>query len=361
MRVGLDATPLLGTRTGIGQYVGHLLAALASVDDGPDLVLTAFTARGAGALAAPRGHRVVHRRVPARALQEAWARFEVPSVELLTGRVDVFHGTNFVLPPAHRAAGVVTIHDLAFLRLADTVTPASRRYRELVPRSLRRAAVVLCPAQATADDVAAEYGLPTDRVVATPLGVDDGWRAARPLTSAERVALGVPERYLLFVGTREPRKRLPDLLSAHRAATAADDAVPGLVLAGPAGWGKPIDAPDAVLTGYLDPPVLRSLVAGATCVVLPSQYEGFGLPLLEAMACGTAVVGTDLAVHREVTAGLAALVPVGDVDALAAAIVAVSVQPPDAAAAARRREWAAGWTWTRCAALTYAAYRRALA
>lgn len=360
MRVGLDATPLLGTRTGIGQYVAHLVDALAGVADGPDLVLTAFTARGAEALAAPRGHRAVHHRVPARALQEAWARFEVPPVELLTGRVDVFHGTNFVLPPAHRAAGVVTIHDLAFLRLAGTVTPASRRYRELVPRSLRRAAVVLCPAQATADDVAAEYGLPAERVVATPLGVGVEWQTARPLIPAERAALGVPERYVLFVGTREPRKRLDDLVAAHQAAADHNDSVPALVLAGAAGWGAPADAPGAVVTGYLEAGMLRSLVAGASCLVLPSQYEGFGLPLLEAMACGTPVIATDLPVHREVTGGLAALVPVGDVEALAAAVVAASEAAPDAEAVSRRREWAAGWTWTRCAAQTLSAYRRAM-
>lgn len=360
MRVGLDATPLLGHRTGVGHYVAHLVDALASMSDGPDLTLTAFTARGAAALRAPPGHRVVHRRLPARALHEAWARFEVPPVELIAGRSDVFHATNFVLPPLHRAAGVVTIHDLAFLRLTGTVTAASRRYRELVPRSLRRARVVVCPAEATAADVADEYGLARDKVMITPLGVDDAWLRAIPLDPSARAGLGAPERYLLFVGSAEPRKRLPDLVAAHRSAAAASDAVAPLVLAGPSGWGPSVDAPGALRTGYLEPAVLRSLVAGATALVLPSQYEGFGLPLLEAMACGTPVVATDIPVHREVTGGLGRLVPVGDVEALAAALVSVSEDPLDAAANRRRRDWAAAWTWTRCAALTLAAYRRAL-
>jgi len=359
--VCLDATPLLGPRTGVGQYVGHLVDALAEIESGPDLTLTAFSARGAGGLRAPRGHRVVHRPVPARALQAAWARIEAPPVELLAGRCDVFHGTNFVLPPSHRAKGVVTIHDLAYLRLSDTVTPASRRYRDLVPRSLRRAAIVVCPADSTADDVAAEYGLPRERVVATPLGVDEAWRTARPLSTQAREALGVPERYVLFVGSREPRKRLGDLVAAHGAAVRESAAVPPLVLAGPAGWGAQVEAPDAAVTGYLDTPVLQSLVAGATCLVLPSAYEGFGLPLLEAMACGTPVIASDLPVHREVTGGLAELVGVGDVGGLAHALVEVSAAPADQAAAHARRRWAAGWTWTRCAALTLAAYRSAAA
>ena len=361
MRVGIDATPLLGARTGVGQYVGHLVDALAATAGGPDLTLTAFTLRGARSLTAPPGHRVVQRPVPARLLQTLWARSVVPPVELLVGRCDVFHATNFVLPPTRRAVGVVTVHDLAFLRHADTVTAATLRYRTLVPRSIARAALVLCPAAATAGDVAAEYGLSPDRVVATPLGVSDEWRTAQPLTPEQRDALGIPERYVLFVGTHEPRKRLPDLVAAHRLAREADDTVPPLVLAGPAGWGDQVDAPDAIRTGYLDAPVLRSLVAGATCLAQPSTYEGFGLPLLEALACGTPVVASDLAVHREVTGGHATLVPVADLDALAAALVTASRTPPDLDATAGRRAWTEQFTWASCAEQTIDAYRRALA
>ena len=154
MRVGLDATPLLGVRTGIGRYTADLLAALST---GPDeLVATAFTLRGRGALAVPAGVEVRARPVPARLLQQAWARTSVPSVELLTGPLDVFHGTNFVLPPS-RAAGVVTVHDLAFLRLPATVSAASARYRVLVPRSLRRARVVVTPSRAVAEQLSDAY------------------------------------------------------------------------------------------------------------------------------------------------------------------------------------------------------------
>jgi glycosyltransferase involved in cell wall biosynthesis len=359
--VGLDATPLLGARTGVGQYVDHLVDAIAATPDAPDLTLTAFTLRGARALTAPQGHRVVQRPVPARLLQTLWARTAVPSVELLVGGCDVFHATNFVLPPTRRAVGVVTVHDLTFLRYAETVTAATLRYRTLVPRSVARAAMVLCPAEATAADVAAEYGLASERVVATPLGVSDDWRTAKPLAPEARHALGVPARYVLFVGSHEPRKRLPDLLAAHRAARAADDAVPPLVLAGPVGWGDQVDAPDAIDTGYLDEPTLRSLVAGATCLASPSTYEGFGLPVLEALACGTAVVASDLAVHREITGGHAMLVTVGDVDALAAALVAASRAEPDPEAVLRRKAWASTFTWSRCAEVTIDAYRRALA
>jgi glycosyltransferase involved in cell wall biosynthesis len=256
---------------------------------------------------------------------------------------------------------VVTVHDLAFLRHADTVSAATLRYRTLVPRSVGRAAMVLCPARSTAADVAAEYGLAPDRIMATPLGVSDDWRTAQPLSAAGRAAIGLPDRYVLFVGTQEPRKRLPDLIAAHRAARAADNAVPPLVLAGPAGWGAQVDDQDSIRTGHLDADVLRSVVAGATCVVQPSIYEGFGLPVLEALACGVPVIATDLPVHREVAGDQATLVPVGDLDALASALVTACGRPADPVAAAGRRAWAATFTWARCAEQTIDAYRRALA
>src|SRR5688500_15141499 len=179
MRIGLDATPLLGVRTGIGRYTADLLAALSAGPD--DLVATAFTLRGRGGLVVPPGVAVRARPVPARLLQEAWARGPFPPVELLAGRLDVFHATNFVLPPA-RAAGVVTVHDLAFLRLTSTVSAASARYRALVPRSVRRASVVVTPSRAVAYQVREAYAadLGATPVHVVPHGVDPRWSTATP-------------------------------------------------------------------------------------------------------------------------------------------------------------------------------------
>jgi glycosyltransferase involved in cell wall biosynthesis len=284
MRIGLDATPLLGVRTGVGRYTEHLVAALAAGDD--PLVATAFTLRGAGGLAGalPAGVSNRYRAMPARLLQELWARTEFPPVELLCGPVDVFHATNFVLPPLRRAAGVVTVHDLSFLRYPETVSAASLRYRELVPRSVRRAAVVCTPSAAVAEEVRAEYG--PDNVVVTPLGVDESWFAAKPPDPGWLADHGLPEDYVLFVGTLEPRKNLPTLLAAY--ATLPD--APPLVLAGTSGWGPALDTaglrPESVVTpGYLDQASLLRVVAGARLLVMPSLYEGFGLPPLEAFAC----------------------------------------------------------------------------
>jgi glycosyltransferase involved in cell wall biosynthesis len=357
-RVVLDATPLLGPRTGVGRYVEHLVRELAG-RPGLDLVATAFTLRGAGALpaAVPPEVRVRHRPAPARALQAVWERLDLPPVEWLAGRADVVHGTNFVLPPLRRAGGVLTVHDLSYLRYPETVAAASLRYRTLVPRGLRRAAVVLTPSHAVAEEVRAEYGL-GDRVRATPLGVDAAWFDAVPFTPAELAGRGLPDRYLLFVGTVEPRKGLPTLLAALRARHEEDPDTPPLVLAGPPGWGPALEtaglpAGAVHVTGYLETAELRRLVAGAALLAFPSVYEGFGLPPLEAFAAGVPVVASDLPVVREVTGGLATLAPVGDADALAGALGTALGAAPDRDAL---RAHARGFSWAATAAATHAAY-----
>ncbi len=376
VRVALDATPLLGTRTGIGHYVAHLAAALAKQPE-LDVVLTAFTWRGQSELqgiqldisetgeAGETGqaddpeYRVHSRRAPARLLRLAWSRGRVPPVEMFSGAVDVFHGTNFVLPPTRHAAGVVTIHDLGFVLHAETVDRTSLAYQRLVPRALDRARVILTPSQAAADDLVEVYKTDRDRIVVTPLGVDPAWAATTPASPQWLEAHGIPPRYLLFVGTLEPRKNVPDLIAAHALLRREEPNTPPLVLAGAAGWGEVEFNPDDVVwPGYLPLEDLRRLTAGAAALVLPSRYEGFGLPAVEAMACGVPVVVSDIPVLREVTGGLAQYVPVGDVEALAATL-RITLDADDSGRD-ERRAWAATFTWKRCATQTLAAYQRAL-
>jgi glycosyltransferase involved in cell wall biosynthesis len=384
VRVLLDATPLLGTRTGVGRYTGHVLAELARMastadpaagsesSDALELVATAYTWRGREDLPAalPPGVTAVGHRAPARLLQELWARVELPRAAWLAGRFDVLHAPNFVLPPPGRAAGVVTVHDLGYLRVRETVSSASARYRELVPRSIRRAQLVLTPSRAIADEVIDEYGLHPDRVLPTPLGVDPAWfSVGQEIPSVSRPE-SLPERFLLFVGTVEPRKDLPGLLAAYRLLLDAEPTgvdVPPLVLVGPSGWGPALDLAgvpaDRVRSlGYLEEHQLRPIVAAATALCFPSLYEGFGLPPLEALAAGTPVVASDIPSVREVVGALAgtpavALVPPRDPPALAAALAAAIGAPrPDRSIGATH---AAGFTWRRTAEQTLGGYRRA--
>jgi glycosyltransferase involved in cell wall biosynthesis len=369
VRIGLDATPLLGPRSGVGRYVSELLQALPSAltpDD--EFTLAAFSLRGSGRLRGltPPGVSSRSRPVPARLLQAAWSRGSFPPVGLLSGHVDVFHGTNFVLPPTGRAAGVVTVHDLAYLQLADTVSEASRRYVDLVPRSLRRAGAVCVPSRFVAEQVAEVYPPAAARIVVTPLGVDPAWARATPLPPDRLAALGLTSDYVLFIGNLEPRKDLATVVAAYRLLVARGQTdLPQLALAGPSGWGERLDVgglPPGLVVGLGPQPEdrLRALVAGARALLYPSRYEGFGLPVLEAFACGTPLIASDLPTTREILGAdtdLAASFPVGN----AAALAELLVSEPDASpeARGRRRELAAAWTWSRTARATVDAYRRA--
>ena len=363
--MALDATPLLGQPTGIGRYTAELLSALTRLPAGErpgELIATAFTWRGREALPShlPAGVVTAGRRAPARLLREAWQRTELPSMPMLGVRADVVHGTNFVLPPPGRGrAGVVTVHDLSYLRYPQTVSAASARYRELVPKSLARAALVLADTQAVAEEIVDEYRFPADRVRAIPLGVDPAWfDPAGPLPPD----LGLPERYLLFVGTLEPRKDVATLLAAFRRVRREAPQTPPLVLAGPAGWGPALDTAgltpaDVIALGYLDTATLRTVVAHAAALCFPSLYEGFGLPPLEALAAGTPVIASDIAPLREVlnpTTESVSLVPVSDIEAFAGAITRTLATAPDPAPG---RAHARRFTWDKTAALTAQAYR----
>ena len=298
----------------------------------------------------------------------------MPTMPMLQAAADVVHGTNFVLPPPGRGrAGVVTIHDLAYVRFPDTVSEASARYRVLVPRGLRRAGLVLTPTQAVADEVCEQYGLAADRVRAIAHGVDPSWFTASAGPGPLRQRIDVPERYLLFIGALEPRKDIATLLRAFRMLRRQVPATPPLVLVGPAGWGPALDTAglsrdDVRLLGYLDAAALQPVLAHAAALCYPSLYEGFGLPPLEALAAGVPVVASDIPAVREVVGELTGpgprggaavrLVPVGDADALAQAIgqtvadVATGRHDPEPG-----RAHARAFTWARTARRTAAAYR----
>ncbi|MFA5787688.1 MAG: glycosyltransferase family 1 protein, partial [Actinomycetota bacterium] len=309
--------------------------------------------------------RWVRRRVPARAAHEIWQRLDCPPVEMLTGRLTLFHGTNFLAPPA-RAATVITVHDLTCTRYPEQCTPWTRRYASLVPDMARRAAAVLTPSAFVAEEVKDWLSLPDDRVVATPLGVDPSLFEVSPPAPRRLRELGVEGGYLLFAGTLEPRKNLSGLIAAYRLLPGLlGQAPPALVLTGAAGWGAdPLEGQahlpgPVVRTGFVSDAELAELYAGASCFCFPSLYEGFGLPPLEAMAAGTPVVASTGGSLPEILGDAALLVPATETEALAEAIARVLT---DGALAARLRgagrERARQFTWQACAKRTAEVYRQ---
>lgn len=361
MRVGLDATPLLGPRTGVGTYTAELIRALVDIAPKADFRATAFTARGTAPLAdaLPPRVRIHTRHIPARVLRAAWLRVPCPPAEALVGRIDVFHGTNFVSPPTRRASSVVTVHDLSYLRFPETVATATLAYTQLVPRAISRGAHVCTPSRSVAHEVLDTYRIDAERVHPTPLGVDPVWFDAAEADGAH--APGGPP-YVLAVGTLEPRKNLTTLIEAYRLAAARRIALPRLLLVGAQGWGARLDTtgldPDQVVrAGHLPFDELRRTVARASALVFPSTYEGFGLPPLEALACGIPVLAADLPVTREVLGEQARFVEATSPEALLDGLQRTLADP--AGTAASRRAHAREFTWRACAEATLAAYRQA--
>jgi glycosyltransferase involved in cell wall biosynthesis len=362
-RVLLDGTPLLGNRAGIGRYTDQLITELAGRGD---LVVraTAFSLGASKALREqlPPGVRSRVPPIPARILEPAWQHLRFPPVEWLAARADLFHATNFLLPPIGRTAAVVTIHDLAFVTHPETVNPAARDLATLLPRALARADAICTDAEAIRALIESHFNVPSERVFVAPIAVDGSWAAAHPADAALRARLALPESYLIFVGTREPRKDLRTLIAAYRKLRArlGDDA-PALLLVGSPGWGddpaaEPIEG--VVIADYLPQQYLPAVVAGAKALVMPSLDEGFGMPAVEGLAAGVPVVVSDIPTLREVTGGAAITFPVGSADALTEALArALTGAGPNRA---QRTAQAARFTASRMADRTIDAYRYAL-
>lgn len=344
---------------GTGRATYGTLRALADAGAGHDAGTTPDGGVEARLLAA--WHRPSHRRppglgnlgpvrfapLPRPLLYESWLRLARPRVEPWTGQVDVVWAAAMVMAPS-RAPVVATVHDLGFL---DHPERSSRRGQSFFPRAWaavgERAAAVVCPSQVVADDCA-RHGLDPARVRVVPWGVD-ATRVPAAAAEAARRRHGLPATFALWVGTLEPRKNLERLV-------AAIGQIPGLHLAvvGPAGWnldGRDVLAPlegRVHRLGPVDDADLGALYRAAAVFVFPSLLEGFGLPVLEAMAQGTPVVTSAGTATAEAAGEAALLVDPLDADALAAAVASVLDDPALAADLGRRglqraveRSWAA--------------------
>lgn len=239
-----------------------------------------------------------------------WEQTGLP-LALPSLRPDLLHGLVNVLPACNAMRSVVTVLDLSFERAPATVPRARRLYLQtMVRRSAAQADHVVAISRATADDVMALYGVPARRISVIPVPVDPAFGPADPGTDADMLgAMGVSPPYFLHVGTLEPRKNLGWLAEVF-AGWAADrgDEDTRLVLAGDPGWESPrffarlreSDLRDRVLlTGFVSPEQLAALYRGTTACLLPSRLEGFGMPLIEAMACGAPVICSDIPAFRE--------------------------------------------------------------
>jgi glycosyltransferase involved in cell wall biosynthesis len=285
---------------------------------------------------------------------------------------ELFHATEHLLLPLRSVPNVLTVHDLIFRHLPEHHKPLNRWYLNLaLPLYCRRADHIIAVSEHSKRDLVSAYGVAEEKVTVVYEAADPRFRPqpTQAVVSA-RARYGLPERYVLFVGTIEPRKNLSRLLAAFEA-VCADGLTDGLVIVGKRGWlygdffARLEESPvrdRVILPGYVQDEDLSAFYAGAQASILPSVYEGFGLPVLEALGCGTPLVTSNTSSLPELLGDAGFAVDPDDVQGLAGAILSCLVDQPLVSELRRRGpEQAARFTWAQTAQQTLAAYNEAAA
>lgn len=359
--IGIDARLTYYRTGGISTYVTHLVAALEGLDYANKY--TIFHSRKACEVL-PRRFRSARLWTPSHHRFERWAL----STELVRHQLDVFHATDFIPPVFGARRMIATIHDLTFLHYPQFLTPESRRYYNgQIEYAVRRADHILTISEASKRDLIAMLDVPPRKITVHFLAAD---QAFKPLPDDETRAalkdLALPETYFLFVGTFEPRKNILGLVEAYRLLSDQFKDAPPLVIAGKPGWL--FDETMAKINSFglvnrvifrenIPQAALPALYNRAVALILPSHYEGFGLPALEAMACGTVPIVSNRASLPEVVGDVGLLIDPDDSADIALAMRKILVDE------AWRREMserglqrAAQFTWQKTAAIAQAVY-----
>jgi len=375
MRIGIDYTSAARQSAGIGRFTREIIRRAMALDADNEYRLLV-----AGREPIPEAHlppldsrrKLAQLPLSERNLVRLWHRLRVPlPVELALGCLDIFHSPDFVLPPVARAAKILTIHDLSFLRVPECADPRLRWYLgEAVPRSVRRADFLLADSESTRQDLIELLDVPPERAQVIYGGVDpvfapvEGDAALRAVR--EKYARGRP--FILAVGTLEPRKNFPTLIRAFAQAREEAPLPHVLLIVGKKGWVyEPIFATveelrlqeHVLFPGFVPDAELPALYSAADLLAMPSFYEGFGLPILEAMACGTPVVAAGVSSLPEVVGDAGLLVDPHDQESVAEAILRLV---GDDGLRARLREagfaQARKFTWDKAARELLAVYGR---
>lgn len=336
MRAGINLHLLSTTHTGIQHYIRSLVPSLIAQGAKHQFVLFGDSAQLEG---------LPHDRVEwvstASPLRSGWRRvvWEQLRLPALLPRyeVQVFFSPAFALPLSWKGRGVVVVHDLNFEVSPQTIHPVRRIYlQQITRRSVHNAAAVVAISQATANEVIQRYQVPEQKVRVIPYGLDATFTPehASQLEAQCRRLYQLPERFLLFVGTLEPRKNLLRLLEGYAIAH-REVSLPPLLLVGAPGWQhhriqqRACDlgiAERIQFAGYIPREHLPGVYAAATALLYPSLYEGFGLPPLEAMGCGTPVLASNTSAIPEVVGEAGLLVDPYDVQAVAWGILRVATE-----------------------------------
>lgn len=333
--IGIDYTPAYEQGGGIGRLTRELMGALARRQGKYTYRLfVAGARRNQLTQSLNRQFSWCPTTLTPKTLARVWHRAHLPlPIEVFTGRVNLFHATDFTLPPTLPATKtLLTVHDLSFVRVPETASPPLKEYLDaVVPRSVHRADHILADSQATKDDLIELYRVAPDKISVLLSGVDARFRPVNdiPSRAAIREKYGIGhEPYIFTIGTVQPRKNYTRLIEALAEVRKLHDV--SLVIAGGKGWLEDdmyraldrLHMHDHVhLIGFAHDADLPTLYSDALCLAFPSLYEGFGLPILEAMACGIPVLTSNVSSMPEAAGDAALLVDPRDTPAITKALI----------------------------------------
>lgn len=370
MRIALNALALTGSPHGMGGYIKQLVGALVGLQTGDNF--TVFASRNGYPHLQSVAPALHYEFAPAvRPLRLLWEQTQLP-YRLKSQEADVFHGMAFTLPMWKTCAQVVTIHDMTFHLTPERHIAAKRIYfQHMIPRACRQADAVIAISESTKRDLISILRIPEEKVFVVHHGVPSSYRHVTDQNRLDMVRrrFRLQRPFILHVGVLEPRKNLKTLVEAYRLSPAINTDY-DLVLAGGYGWGyhpllaqiKDSGLKSIHLTGYIPHEDLPALFSQASLFVYPSVYEGFGLPVLEAMACGVPVITSNVSSMPEVAGDAGVLVEPEDVGALAAAMTKVlGSEELRGRMAAAGRARADHFTWDDAAHKTLEVYRFAAA
>jgi glycosyltransferase involved in cell wall biosynthesis len=370
MRIGIDATALPARRLGAANYTICLTSELLKASSADQFVIFTKPAQ-AGLFGAAPNATIVPVRLPTRTYRLAWEQLALPRLARRY-RLDLLHSPHYTVPLALECPSVVTIHDMTFFLFPRSHQLYRRLFfRAMIPRAARRANAIITPSVSTRTDLLRLLGVAENRVRVVLHGVTPDFRPILDCSASRELLAryGIQTPYLLYVGNLEPRKNLPRLLRAF-GELLQEEISAWLVLVGTRGWmNTPIGETVRTLrlgervrfTGYVEQEDLPTLYSRAAGFVYPSLYEGFGFPVLEAMACGVPVVTSNTSSMAEIAGEAALLVDPFDASALAQALGKVLRDPRLAGDLGRRGlARAREFTWSRTATGTLEVYREAV-
>jgi glycosyltransferase involved in cell wall biosynthesis len=304
MKIGIDGSPILKEKTGVGNYVYNLIKWLGNIDSVNEYSIFLNSFKGSfNANIKYQNFKIKRFRIPGKILMLSWGYLKFPPIDLLTGKFDIFHSTNFIIPPKKEGKIIITIHDLYFMKYPENTELFGGRYfKRFLPSNINKVDKIIAVSRSTKRDIINILGVNEDKIEVIYEGVDNIFKPINDRVKVLKIKdrYSLPDKFILFVGSIEPRKNILSLIKSFSLIRSKIEHK--LVVVGSKGWGYKniFDAIDSLnlrksvmFTGYVPEYDLPYIYNASDLFVFPSFYEGFGLPVLEAMACGIPVIASN--------------------------------------------------------------------